>query len=327
MKMYRLKVLKTEKTRKVFHIKTPNGDFALKPTQMSEETIEFIQLVLSELSQRGFPVEPFILTDEGRNFSIFEGARFLLSPWFSGREANFDRLGDLMFGAKLLARLHQDSQGLSGESVPAERRRWGSWPRIFSNRIHQLESFQELSKSGRENFERIYHRFAPHFLFQAEESLANLSLSPYFFITAIESSHSYLCHHDFSGRNLLVNPVDCRLLDFDYCIADLRLHDVANLILRLLRHDEWQSGRASFALKIYHRQYPLTEEHLRVLHLFLCWPQDFWQLGLQYFIERLPWPMERFLRTLNKKIADEPARQRFLREFPKENGIIPFRKA
>jgi hypothetical protein len=42
-------------------------------------------------------------------------------------------------------------------------------------------------------------------------------------------------------------------------------------------------------------------------------------------MERLPWPMERFMKVLNKKIADEPLRQRFLVDFPTENGIKPFK--
>lgn len=321
MEAYGLKAVSSQKIRKVFRVQTPDGEFALKPTQTAIKDIEFIQSVLLFLSAKGFPVDPFIPASDSHCYTVHDGIRYLVSPWFYGEEADFHRLSDLMTGVKLMARFHIESQGFPIHSVPSERRYWRRWFELFDLRIRQMETFYCLSKLRKESFDRLYHRYLPYFLHQAQEALAELLISPYPWIVAQEECRSYLCHHDFSSRNLLLNTCNCRLLDLDYCIADLRLHDLANLLLRLLRHDAWKSARARFALQIYHRQYPLSEENLRVLHTFLRWPQDYWQIGLQYYIERLPWPNERFMRTLNKKIADEPLRQRFLSEFPTENGI------
>ena len=75
---------------------------------------------------------------------------------------------------------------------------------------------------------------------------------------------------------------------------------------------------AQKALAFYHRENPLDERELALLYPFLLWPQDFWQVGLQFFAERLPWPAERFWATLSRRTADREEREGFLAWFKKE---------
>lgn len=321
---YGLKLSGYERVRKVFRITTCDGRvYALKPTGLSEKDLSFIQDVLLHLQAMQFPVIPFIVNPEG-SLSIATGStRFILMPWFSGREADFHRMGELMFGAKLLARLHR-SGGFNLRAIPTERNLWGLWPQRFSLRYHQLFDLRQRAKKQGQTFDLLYKEAFGGFIKQAEEALKALGEAPYRELIAIEQPMAYLCHHDFSDRNLLFTIPNCSLLDFDYCISDLRLHDLANLLLRLLRHDNWRADRAQFALRVYHRQFPLTTNHLRLLHIFLSWPQDYWQVGLQYYVEQLPWSEARFIKSLQRVINGDPGRQNFLRRFPKENGICRF---
>lgn len=321
---FRLKPLHVQHIRKVYKVATPDGCFALKPTHLTREELEFIQSVLLHLTKEGFPALPFRPTFTGELFMSVGDTRFLVMPWFDGGEANFDRLNNLDIGAKILALLHRTSEGFGLSSAPKARVYWGRWPKIWGRRLNQLEYFKALSGLRREPFDRIYTRHVPYFLNQARRAITALNASPYHWIVAEEKKKGYLCHHDFSARNLLLAPTGCCLVDFDYCLCDLRLHDLANLMLRLLRHDKWQYTRARFALLVYHRQYPLSGGHLQVLHALLEWPQDFWQVGLQYYVERLAWPTPRFLKSLKKKIQEEVYRQNFLARFPQENGISRF---
>lgn len=324
LKEFKLKPLQVRAIRKVYKVTTPHGVFALKPTNLSEEELVFIQGVLLHLAKKGFPALPFCTIHSGQPFMTMGNTRFLLMPWFDGAEANFQHLNELNTGVKLLARLHRISEGFPTARAPGDRVYWGKWPRIWSRRLNQLVYFKGLSGLGREAFDRIYARHAPYFLKQASRALSALEASPYLRLVVEERQRSYLCHHDFSARNLLLADDRCCLVDFDYCLCDLRLHDLANLMLRLLRQDKWQYTRARFALLVYHRQYPLTASHLQVLHAFFQWPQDFWQVGLQYYVERLAWPAKRFLKSLKRKVQDEPNRQNFLARFPQENGICRF---
>ena len=319
-----LTISQCKRVRKVYRVITHTGEmFALKPTHLEENELQFIQQCLEHLSGVGFPVIPFILSKKGSLSIAAHSRRFLLMPWFAGREADFNRTGELMFGAKLLARLHRTG-GFHTHSIPKERNLWGVWPQRFFRRYDQLIYFYRLASRYDKGFDRLFKKYFTGYLHQAENALAALSRSPYAELVIEERPLNYLCHHDFSDRNLLLSSQSCSLLDFDYCILDLRLHDIANLLLRILRHDDWQGHRARFVLQVYHRQFPLTQDHLRLLHTFLLWPQDYWQIGLQYYVERLKWPEARFLKTLHRVIEDNPARRAYLKRFPEENGIDRF---
>lgn len=319
-----LTLSQVEQVRKIFRITTPGGSvFALKPTKLSDQDLQFIQSALIHLVRTGFPVLPLIPVRSGYLSTRVQSTQFILLPWFDGREADFNRMGELMFGTKLLARLHRSS-GFHPDSVPQNRHLWGAWSQRFTTRLDQMSEFLQIAADRKPIFDRLYRRHAPEFIQQAYLAIEALNISPYMTICAMEQNQAYLCHHDFSDRNILLRPDSCSLLDFDYCLCDLRLHDLANLILRILRHDQWQPERPFFILKVYHRQFPLTPNHLRVLHAFLQWPQDFWQVGLQYYVEKQEWPEARFLKSIRRVIENEPARQRFLRLFPEENGLARF---
>jgi CotS family spore coat protein len=319
-----LKFIDSVPTRKVFHIMTPFSEFALKPTRLTPRELSFIQSAVTHLKGCGLPVAALTPTVNGDLSISYRSHRYILMPWFPGREADFNRQRELLFGVKIMARIHRDGGGFFPKTFPEGRFLWGRWPGRFASRLCQLREFYSMGLGKKETFDRLYRRYLSDFYRQGEYALEYLSATDYLEISAAEEYRGYLCHHDLSDRNLLLNPENCCLLDFDYCLSDLRLHDLANLMLRILRHDDWQWERARWLLMVYHRQYPMTTEHLQILHAFLSWPQDFWQIGLQYYIERQPWPMSRFLKSLHRRIKDEPARQYFLTHFPANNGVYRF---
>jgi Ser/Thr protein kinase RdoA (MazF antagonist) len=111
------------------------------------------------------------------------------------------------------------------------------------------------------------------------------------------------------------------LVDFDYAIRDLRIHDLINLLVRNLRHNEWHLDVCNLILHEYHRRSKLSADEIEVMHILLSWPQDFWQVGLQYYVEQLPWPAKRFLHKLEHRIEARFMREKFLSQFPQNNII------
>jgi hypothetical protein len=44
-------------------------------------------------------------------------------------------------------------------------------------------------------------------------------------------------------------------------------------------------------------------------------PQDFWQIGIQYYWENQPWGEEFFIKKLEKILEDREDKQNFIDEF------------
>jgi hypothetical protein len=82
-----------------------------------------------------------------------------------------------------------------------------------------------------------------------------------------------------------------------------------------MRHGIWDLNKAYYILNEYGKYYPLSDEDLGVIKAFMVYPQDFWQVGLQYYVEHQPWAMDYFLLRLKRVIEDKEIREKFLKEF------------
>lgn len=316
-RLWGLTLRAAEKVRKVWRLETREGVYCLKRFALGGFDFLFLEHAARHLAARGFQAFlPPVRTLTGATAANCGGETFLLYPWVDGREADFDLPEDLAAAVRLLAELHETGAGFIPYTSDPGRVRWGLWPRILAARLAQLREFGERAASLRRNsdFCAAYAHLFPYYYAQAGRALAGLDTSPYHLLTQTAIRRRTLCHHDFSARNIVIARTGRPMLvDFDYCLADLRLHDLANLVLRLLRRDRWQPAAAAEVLNLYGQHSPLDELELRVLHPILLWPQDFWQIGLQYFLEELPWSPERFLRTLRRKTEDRAERAAFLR--------------
>ena len=313
--------ISAERVRKVWRIETPAGVFCLKRSGLSPNDALFVERLVAHARRRGFARAPAAIPDRrGAPFLEYGGAIYLLFPWIDGREADFDREENLASAVAVLAEFHRAGAGFVPYRSDPERVRWGAWPALFAARFAQLCEFGARAAMVQSSpFCRLYGHLFPYYLAEADRALRLLTASPYQRVTEEGLCRRTVCHHDPSPRNLLIDTEGRPfLIDFEYSLADLRLHDLANLLLRLLHRHGWRPEVARKVIGFYHRENPLDERELAVLYPFLLWPQDFWQIGLQFFAERLPWPPERFLDTLRRRTADREERAAFLRWYEAE---------
>lgn len=311
-----------QRVRKVWRLETDKGSCCLKRTILTPRDLLFVHEVLDYLQTRGFQsVLPCLRALTGETYTVLNSQTYVLYPWRQSREADFGREADLALGIKTLTELHKYSTGFIPYRSDPDRVRWGLWPRIFSARRSQLAEFghRAAAKARSSTFCAWYAEMFPYYYAQSWQALSLLAVSPYAELSAVGVWQRTICHHDCSARNLLIDENErVTLVDFDYCLADLRLHDLGNLMLRLLRHNHWRTEIAVKVLSLYGQYEPLDAREQSVLYPFLLWPQDFWQVGLQYFLEELPWSQERFAETLRRKIEERAERAEFLAWYREE---------
>jgi CotS family spore coat protein len=322
---YGFTITNAEPFRSVWRLTTNVGFKYLKRSKLTPVELQFISEALEFLVSRDFHQVPrFMLNRSGQPYFANETGLFIITDWYFSQELDFTILMDLKQASALLAEFHQKSAGFIPRGTDCDRVVWRNWPSKLAKRIEQLRDFRSLALAGKETsaFCRLYLRHFEPYYREARNSYEMLLRSPYEEVAAVDSEQKSFCHHDYSGRNLLRTFEDRLILvDFDYCLSDIRIHDLMNLMVHNLKHTGWNSSLARFILKEYHQTGHLTQEELEVMHVLLHWPQDFWQVGLQYFYEKLPWPKERFLKKLESKVDSRLARERFLREFPEQNGV------
>ena len=327
---YDLKLFNADSHRKIWRLETSEGLKYLKKSKLNPDELFFIAELLEFLTDNQFKTAPeYIKTRQGTPFAFQNNEIWVLTDWHQGEELNFEQINDLREATYFLAYFHLHAEGFHPSS-PNFRTHWYSWPSKLENRLKDLLDFRSLAFSEKEDsaFSRLYLRYFEPFYRQAMESYERLLNSFYQVVAQNGFLRQCVCHHDYSGRNVMRNDErQLILVDFDYSLRDLRIHDLINLIVRNLKHNEWDVRLCRFILQEYHRIYPITPEEIEVLYVLLSWPQDFWQVGLQYYYEKLPWPQNRFIKKLEHKIDCRFQRARFLELFPVENGIFHWKES
>lgn len=305
--------------RKVWRLNTDCGYKYLKKTRLSPADLWFIYEALEYLHRNAFENAPRLAwSKKGEPFVKTAAGMFILTEWYFGSELDFRNLMDLKQASRLMAEFHLKGNGFSPSQPNDQRTCWLNWPARLERRLEQLQEFRRLANTEKERsaFSRLFLRhFEPHFR-QAVASYLALIKSPYVEVAQGACSQRSFCHHDYSGRNLLRTYKNrIYLIDFDYCLLDLRIHDLINLVVRNLKHNNWHFQICNFILREYQQISKLSQAELEVMYALLLWPQDFWQVGLQYYYEKLPWAPQRFLKKLQHKIAYRFSRNNFLGEF------------
>ncbi|MGM9973142.1 MAG: phosphotransferase, partial [Clostridiaceae bacterium] len=124
------------------------------------------------------------------------------------------------------------------------------------------------------------------------------------------------CHHDFAHHNILiVDQGKVKIIDFDYCILDSNLHDLSSLLLRAMKNGRWEIEKSELILNSYGEEKTIRQEQIPIMAAFMEFPQDYWQIGIQYYWEQQSYGEEFFVNRLRKVKEDILDKQEFIEEF------------
>ncbi|MDP2872410.1 MAG: CotS family spore coat protein [Bacillota bacterium] len=306
---------------RVHRVETAAGPKVLKRSRIREDEVLFVHAAQEHLAASGFHEAPrFQLARDGRPFVRQGSELWTLTDWVDAERSTLRRKNQLDLAVGKVAELHERSAGFPAPAQPADRTRWGAWPEIFRARLDQLGVFRRLAREARTRtaFDRLYMGLLDYHWEQAATAITLLLRTRYRRLMDLECRRASICHHDLTHNNIMFRPDgSVHLLDLDYCLADSRLHDVGSMILRHCKRFGWDLAAAELYIKLYSRNSrdPLSSDELAVLAAFLYWPQDFWQVGLQYYVEKQPWPLSRFLSSLERKTANRREHEAFLAGF------------
>lgn len=306
--------------RQAWRVETTDGPRFLKCTALAPSELIFVAAALTHLHRRDWPAPRLELGQRGCPWVERRGYAFLLTDWVKGREACFPDPADLTLAVEAVACLHRAGEGFVPPPAGYARVEWGRWPEKFGRRAALFQVFQAAARAAGGESDRAYLALWPYHVGQAQRALRLLERSAYPRLTAAGRRRPVICHHDLSERNFLVSGGEVRLIDYDYCLHDLPVHDLANLLWHQARAEDWEAAPASSTLALYDRMRPLSREERRLLLALLTWPHRYWLLGWQRYVERLAWPEERWLDTLAKRAEEAELQEEYLATLQGELG-------
>lgn len=316
---YGISAIAVEKIKNVYQISDERGIFCLKVIKYELPHFMFILGIINHLQDNGFnSVPPILSTIDRKQYIALDNKYAYLTPWVEARESNYDNPLDIEKAALTLARLHIKSTGFVLEDFMKPRIGWFKWFDNYRTRKKEILDFKKRieAKEQLSEFDSIYLANMEDELLRCDEALEHLSESEYYMKMIKEIRIRGFCHHDYAHHNVLIGTDDrVTVIDFDYTILDTHLHDLASLLIRRMKNGKWDIDSARFILDAYDSLYTVETDDIPVMAAFMEFPQDYWQVGIQYYWEKQPWGEEFFLKKLNRILEDSEEKQEFVDEF------------
>lgn len=333
-KKYGFKVKKLQKIKNVYKLYDFNKNiYALKIVKYEYKHFNFIYSVMKYLQNNGFNnIPPFLKTIEGREYIEFDDRyiqgikkeykeqlknRFAyLNPWIIGGECNYSVMTDIEKATQQLSELHLKSRGFTINSNMEPRNYVGKWIENFKTRRNEILDFKRRinEKYKKSEFDIEYESIMYRELQLATNSIQGLEKNGYIDYMKDYGRLKEFCHHDYANHNILIGSDGLFIIDFDYCILDTHLHDLASLLIRVMKDGNWSINTAKHIIDVYSQKIKITPMEIHLMADFIGFPQAYWQLGIQYYWEKRRWSEENFIKKLSKISTDSTFREQFVKE-------------
>lgn len=312
---YHMDIREVIKKKNIYIVKEEDKEYCLKTIKYEYPHFKFILAAIKHLQNKGFKtIPPIIKTSSGSDYIKLEEKFCYLSPWIPSRESNYDNIFELLQVSRKLGELHKCSEGFTLDNTMKPRIYWFKWIDNFNVRKQEIFDFKKRisQKAYKSEFDELFLKVMNEQLMLMDESICDLKESNYFERMNREVIRRGFCHHDYAHHNVLrTYEDDLCVIDFDYVILDTCLHDLSSLIIRSMKNGKWDIYKGDMIINNYNSINPLEKEDSKIIASFVKFPQQYWQLGIQYYWEQQHWGEEFFLNKLKRYIEDCEERRAF----------------
>lgn len=299
--------------RSVYVLTTNEGMKILKKVDYTLEELIFIYESLNKIRERYPYVINFKKTKEDKPYVQYSGGIYVVFDLINGRECIFENPIDLKKVATALASLHMAGENIEGGAVL--RYNLGKMPDKIKSRIREMKKYKKIAAMhvNKNVFDDLYIEYADYYISCAIKSYECLEESSY---RELCKNYHTLCHHDLAHHNILIgNDENVYFIDFDYSVIDLPYHDIANMIIKAIKHNGWNIEIANMVMESYMRVKEITLEELKVLYGYLLFPQDFYDIATSYYMRTRNWDEDEFTNKLKTRAGYREDREKFLEGF------------
>lgn len=316
---YNIHIEFIEKIKSIYKIHTDCKEYCLKIINYDYGHFLFIISAIRHLQNKKFRSIPKIIkTKDEKDYIKIDNFYAYLCEWIVSRQCNYDNSLDILIATSKLGELHKKSCNFQVTKDMNPRVGWFRWIDTFKHREKEMANFKKIimEKDYKQEFDILYLDYIDREIKVAEKSINNLKKTNYMGTMKKEVENMSFCHHDYANHNILIDMKgEVNIIDFDYCILDTHLHDLSSLLLRRMKNGKWNINNAFFIINSYSSINSVKQEDIPIMAAFMEFPQDFWQLGIQYYIERQPWGEDFFMKKLKKIIKDRKEKLDFINEF------------
>lgn len=309
--------------RKVFVLNTQSGKKVLKRLDYDEDRIVFVNTCIKNLRTIDKNIIKLNEFSDGKDYIYWKNNYYVLMDLLPEREVTFSNPIEFNMCGKALANLHLSSskvlnniakdlnkevEDLLDEDLISKMNK-----RIID--IYEIKKWVERYKY-RNEFDSIFLSIVDEYIAEMKLAMELLKRTNYLEMRN-NLSNVVVCHNDLAERNFLISNDDIYIIDFDYCSVDLKVIDIADLLLKGIKESAFDIDKSKEVLKEYSGIFNISKDEYSLLYILMLFPRDIFSIIKSYYHNEKQWDYDVFLDRFKSKLLNEGARRDFLQEFKK----------
>lgn len=275
------------RTRTGLVCRTDLGMRELKKPRGSMDSLRLAFDVKEQLRKNGFNnISRFYRALDGEPFYRYDGVLYLLEDVMPQDTLEEDKAETFIRGADTLGQMHKAARGCKSDFARWETDRL---PKLYAKRQRELAKVRRRAdkRGSYDAIDLLLLQYYDQYMAQAAEAEALLAEGSY--ESAIEKTKEAggFCHNAYKGEALRLDGKGRIYIgNFDKCIAELPLADLADYLRRYLKKTDGEEAGVHAILESYGRHCPLSKKDLILLQGMLVYPEKFLRLVNEYYNRR-----------------------------------------
>ncbi|MDD2978599.1 MAG: MarR family transcriptional regulator [Hespellia sp.] len=345
LEQYPIEVSSTRKVRGAYFCETDQGIFLLENMNFAAGRAPLLHELDKSLYEKGFAcTDRLAATKAGAFYSVGkDGTKYVLKHWFSGRECEVRREGDVLQAVQMLAKLHRillwkepdecaepDEKAAMESSEPEKT--GGRTEAVGTEITHPFvgknlrDAYQrhntELlkirkfirSRVTKNEFERLYMSHCEEVVERAKAVTRRLELSGYDSLYRQSVETKSLVHGDYNYHNVLFLTSGIAVTNFQHFHIDVQMEDLYYFMRKVLEKNRWNQSLGMRMLRSYEAIRPVSETEREYLAIRLAYPEKFWKIMNTYYHSNKAWIPEKNLDKLKIALLQREDREKFLKQ-------------
>lgn len=320
-KLFGLDVLDIVPVRKVYIVVTPKGEYILKRLDYNKEKSIFIHEALKYVRDNGFKrVLNFIPSINNNICENYKDQIYCVMELVQGKESSYTNPIDVKLSVQGIAGLHKASKGYRTTQIQYDYR--NKLKNNYNNKIDEILDIKDMVNhfDNKNEFDTLFINSVDKFLDKAFSSLKYLDNIDYDNMVLCDDKVA-LCHQDLAYHNILINDYNAYFIDFDYAIVDLKVQDLANYIMKVIKNFGYSMDKCEYIINEYKKNYVLYDDEIELLYDILIFPSRVFTLIRNYYYKEKSWEYNVFLNRFKDKLLLADEEQEFFDSFKLKYGI------
>ncbi len=296
---------------------TNQGVMLVKAAPETEEMLWFAHGAKEHLARQGFLwTDRYQVSRDGVIWADQGGEMYTVRYWMRAEEAQLTDTDCAVRMAAMLGRMHRAARGYEAPTKSREVNRCYEWPQRIYKDTRRLQSYSKmLRKNGRyTEFDLMVLACLPEGLEQMQDAQSFFLGGGYTHLAERSDRERAFGHGSFSDHTVLLGRGQSMITDFEQSCYMIPVVDLAVLLERAMRKNEWEAELGMLMLEAYDRWCPMDAEERQMVLALMVYPSRFCQLCSEAYHMKRSWMPISYKRKLEELMRQQKKRKDFLKQ-------------